>query len=82
MRWSFAAPGNRRVWLAAACWLVAVAGVAVSGWLVSRDRYVDDEVDPSAMRRGEVVRDVIEVAGDEPPVVVHVREPDGGSPRG
>jgi CP family cyanate transporter-like MFS transporter len=62
--------------------LAGVAGLAVSGWLVTRPRYVDDEVDLSAGRPREVERDVIEVAGDEPPVVVHVRERDGGSPRG
>jgi CP family cyanate transporter-like MFS transporter len=62
--------------------LTSVAGLAVTGWLVTRERYVDDEVGlpPAAERDGE--RDVIEVAGDEPPVVVHVRERDGGSPHG
>jgi CP family cyanate transporter-like MFS transporter len=62
--------------------LASVAGLAGTGWLVTRERYVDDEIDlsPAAERDGE--RDVIEVAGDEPPVVVHVRERDGGSPRG
>jgi CP family cyanate transporter-like MFS transporter len=62
--------------------LVGVAGLGISGWFVTRERYVDDEVDlvPATASAGE--RDVIEVAGDEPPVVVHVREPDAGSPRG
>lgn len=62
--------------------LTGVAGLAVSGWFVTRQRYVDDEVDlvPAMPAPGE--RDVIEVAGDEPPVVVHVRERDAGSPRG
>jgi CP family cyanate transporter-like MFS transporter len=62
--------------------LAGVAGLGVSGWFVTRQRYVDDEVDlvPAAPSAGE--RDLIEVAGDEPPVVVHVREQGAGSPRG
>jgi CP family cyanate transporter-like MFS transporter len=62
--------------------LAGVAGLAVSGWFGTRDRYVDDEVDLAPAPEAPAVRDVIEVAGDEPPVVVHVRERDGGSPRG
>ncbi len=74
--------------------LVATGGLLVTGWLVSRERYVDDEVDLVPTARHPVERDVIEVAGEEPPVVVHVpevpaveppaavREPGAGSPRG
>nr|WP_275585958.1 MFS transporter [Geodermatophilus sabuli] len=59
--------------------LTGVAVLMVTGWFVTRPRFVDDEVPgwSSAGRHG----DVIEVAGTEPPVTVHVREP-GGSPRG
>jgi MFS transporter, CP family, cyanate transporter len=59
--------------------LTAGAGFAVSGWLVCRERYVDDELGLPAARQQAVERDVIEVAGDEPPVVVRIREPGGGS---
>ena len=62
---------------------LALAGVAVltaTGWLATRQRYVDDEVPGWASR--ERCADVLEVAGTEPPVTVHVTERDGGSPRG
>jgi CP family cyanate transporter-like MFS transporter len=60
--------------------LTGVAALLGSGWLVTRQRYVDDEVPgwASDAHHG----DCIEVAGTEPPVTVHVREPDAGSPRG
>ncbi|MGK5114283.1 CynX/NimT family MFS transporter [Geodermatophilus sp. CPCC 205506] len=60
--------------------LAGVAVLAVTGWFVTRERYVDDEVPGwgSDAHHG----DVIEVAGTEPPVTVHVTEPGGGSPRG
>ncbi|SEP01968.1 CynX/NimT family MFS transporter [Trujillonella endophytica] len=60
--------------------LVGVSGLTATGWLVTRQRYVDDDVpgwSPAGPRD-----DVVEVAGTEPPVAVHVREPGGGSPRG
>jgi CP family cyanate transporter-like MFS transporter len=60
--------------------LAGVAGLAISGWLVTRNRYVDDELHLAAARRAP--EDVVEVAGTEPPVTVHVREPDDVSPRG
>jgi CP family cyanate transporter-like MFS transporter len=59
--------------------LTGVAVLMVSGWFVTRQRFVDDEV-PGWSSTG-VHGDVIEVAGTEPPVTVHVRET-GGSPRG
>ncbi|MGY1706731.1 MFS transporter [Geodermatophilus sp. SYSU D00697] len=62
--------------------VVVLTGVAVllcSGWLATRQRYVDDEVPGWACDAHH--GDVIEVAGTEPPVTVHVREPDAGSPR-
>ncbi|MGY1745749.1 CynX/NimT family MFS transporter [Blastococcus sp. SYSU D00695] len=57
--------------------LAGVAGLTATGWLVTRQRYVDDEV-PGWARAGHC-DDVLEVAGAEPPVTAHVREPDGGS---
>jgi MFS transporter, CP family, cyanate transporter len=64
--------------------LAGVAGLGVSGSLVTRPRYVDDEVErtvPGWSPAGQRT-DVVECAGAEPPVTVHVREPDGGSRRG
>jgi CP family cyanate transporter-like MFS transporter len=61
--------------------LAGVAGLAVSGWLITRDRFVDDELHlpaPAHRRTG----DVIEAAGADAPVTVHLREPDDVSPRG
>jgi CP family cyanate transporter-like MFS transporter len=59
--------------------LAGLVGLSVTGWLVTRPRYVDDEVPgwASAQR----CDDVLEVAGAEAPVSMHVR-PDGGFPRG
>jgi CP family cyanate transporter-like MFS transporter len=63
--------------------LAGVAGLGVSGVLVTRNRYVDDELALRApVPAGAAPDDVVEVAGAEPPVTVHVREPGGGSPRG
>jgi CP family cyanate transporter-like MFS transporter len=59
--------------------LAGVAGLAVTGWLVTRPRYVDDEVPGWAS--AQHCDDVLEVAGTEAPAVTHVT-PDGGSPRG
>jgi CP family cyanate transporter-like MFS transporter len=59
--------------------LAGVATLAASGWLVTRQRYVDDEV-PGWSRRGER-EDVLEAVGTEAPVSTPAR-PDGGSPRG
>ncbi len=67
--------------------VLVLAGVGVltaTGWLVTRQRYVDDEVDravPGWSGRGSPA-DVVEVAGAEAPVTVHVREPGDGSRRG
>jgi CP family cyanate transporter-like MFS transporter len=62
--------------------LAATAGLAVVGWFVLRERYVDDQLGrfrpPEQPRDG----DVVEVAGEEPPVVVRLTEPGAGSPRG
>jgi MFS transporter, CP family, cyanate transporter len=59
--------------------LACVVGLTVSGWLVTRQRYADDEV-PGWSSRSHC-DDVLEVAGTEAPVSLHVT-PDGGSPRG
>ncbi|MET0763583.1 MAG: MFS transporter [Blastococcus sp.] len=58
--------------------LAGVAGLTATGWLVTRQRFVDDEVPgwSSDRRCGEVV----EVAGAEAPVQVSPER--GGSPRG
>jgi CP family cyanate transporter-like MFS transporter len=62
--------------------LAGVAGLGVSGWLVTRDRYVDDELPGAVADRTEPEADVVEVAGTEPPVTVHLKGPDDASPRG
>jgi CP family cyanate transporter-like MFS transporter len=59
--------------------LAGLVGLATTGWLVTRQRYVDDEVPGWSSDRH--CTDVLEVAGAEAPVNAHVT-PDGGSPRG
>jgi CP family cyanate transporter-like MFS transporter len=63
--------------------LAGVAGLGVTGWIATRQRYVDDEVDRSVPGWSSAARpaDVLEVAGAEAPVSAHVR-PDDGSRRG
>lgn len=63
--------------------LAGVAGLAVLGVVVTRDRYVDDEVDRSVPGWSPAGRctEVLETAGAEPPVSAQVRT-DDGSPRG
>jgi CP family cyanate transporter-like MFS transporter len=56
--------------------LLGVVALSVTGWMVTRQRYVDDEVErsvPGWSRPGRA-EDVVEVAGAEPPVAVHVRD--------
>jgi CP family cyanate transporter-like MFS transporter len=63
--------------------LAGVVLLAATGWLITRERYVDDEVNrfvPTWSSTGHC-DDVLEAAGAEAPVATHVR-PDGGSPRG
>jgi MFS transporter, CP family, cyanate transporter len=64
--------------------LAGVVAMSVLGWFVTRPRYVDDEVDRSVPGWSSADRcaDVLEAAGAEPPVCAHVRQTDGGSPRG
>jgi MFS transporter, CP family, cyanate transporter len=60
--------------------IAGIALMAVTGWLVTRQRFVDDEVPGwSSTERSD--DDLIEVAGAEPPATVHLRT-DDGSPRG
>jgi len=60
--------------------IVGIVLMTVTGWLVTRQRFVDDEV-PGSSSAGRSDDDVIEVAGVEPPAAVHVRT-DDASPRG
>jgi CP family cyanate transporter-like MFS transporter len=62
---------------------IGVAVLALSGWLVTRPRYVDDEVNRKVAGWSSTAHcdDVLEVAGAEAPVSVHVTQADGGSPR-
>lgn len=60
--------------------LAGVAGLGLSGMLVTRNRYVDDELDrPGPIAAAPAETEVVEVAGAEPPVTVHLREPGGAS---
>jgi CP family cyanate transporter-like MFS transporter len=66
--------------------VLVLGGVVIltaTGWLVTRERYVDDEVSrtvPSWSSTGHC-DDVLEAAGAEAPVAAHITT-DGGSPRG
>ncbi|MCW2699216.1 MAG: Cyanate permease [Blastococcus sp.] len=64
--------------------LSGVVGLTVLGRVVTRPRYVDDEVDRSVPGWSSAGRasDVLETAGAEAPVNVGVRTADDGSPRG
>jgi CP family cyanate transporter-like MFS transporter len=63
--------------------LAATIGLGLSGLLVTRNRYVDDDLHHlRPLSAAPADGDVVEVAGAEPPVTVHLRERDGGSPRG
>lgn len=63
--------------------LGGIVALTWTGWLITRERYVDDEVKRfvPAWSSAEECTDVLEVAGTEPPVATHVRS-DGASPRG
>lgn len=66
--------------------VIALAGVVVltaTGWMIMRERHVDDEVNrfvPSWSASGRC-DDILAAVGAEAPVATHVRT-DGGSPRG
>jgi MFS transporter, CP family, cyanate transporter len=64
--------------------LAGVVALGTTGWVVTRQRYVDDEVERAVPGWSPATRaeDLIEAAGAEPPVAVHVREPDDASRRG
>jgi MFS transporter, CP family, cyanate transporter len=67
--------------------VLVLAGVAVlawTGWLITRERYVDDEVNrfvPGWSSSGHC-DDVLESAGAEAPVSAHVTQAERRSPRG
>jgi CP family cyanate transporter-like MFS transporter len=64
--------------------LAGVAVLTVTGWLMTRERYADDEVNrfvPGWSSAGHL-DDVLECTGGEPPVAVHVRAGDDASLRG
>ena len=64
--------------------LAGVGGMTATGWFMTRERYVDDEVNrfvPGWSSTGHC-DDVLEVAGTEVPVSVHVTQADDVSPRG
>ncbi|MGY1601262.1 CynX/NimT family MFS transporter [Geodermatophilus sp. SYSU D00815] len=62
--------------------LAGVVVLGVSGWVVTRQRYVDDEVETRVPGWSPAGRqeECVEVAGAEAPV--HLREPDDASRRG
>src|SRR3954471_22748001 len=62
--------------------LAGVAGLAVSGWLITRDRYVDDELHLGGAAGRTQDDELVEVAGTEPPVTVHRPGQDAASRRG
>jgi CP family cyanate transporter-like MFS transporter len=63
--------------------LTGVLVLGVTGWFMTRERYADDEVNRSVPGWSSTAHcdDLLEVAGTEAPVSVHVRT-DDGSPRG
>ena len=60
--------------------LAGVAGLAATGWLVTRPRFVDDEV--PGWSSAQPPEDVLAVAGSEPPVRAPVSSPRDGSGSG
>jgi CP family cyanate transporter-like MFS transporter len=64
--------------------LAGVVALTVTGWFMTRERYADDEVNRFVPGWSSTAHceDVLEVAGAEAPVSVHVTQADDGSPRG
>jgi CP family cyanate transporter-like MFS transporter len=64
--------------------LVGVVVLTVTGWFMTRERYADDEVNRfvPAWSSADRCTDVLECAGAEAPVSVHVTQTDDGSRRG
>jgi CP family cyanate transporter-like MFS transporter len=64
--------------------LAGTVVLSVTGWLMTRERYADDEVNrfvPGWSSAGHST-EVLECVGGEPPVAVHVRDADDASLRG
>jgi CP family cyanate transporter-like MFS transporter len=64
--------------------LAGVVLMTVTGWFMTRERYADDEVNRFVPGWSSTAHcdDVLEVAGTEAPVSVHLTQADDGSPRG
>jgi CP family cyanate transporter-like MFS transporter len=64
--------------------LAGVVVLTVTGWFMTHERYADDEVNRIVAGWSSTAHceDVLEVAGAEAPVSVHVTQADDGSPRG
>ena len=64
--------------------LAGVVVLTVTGWFMTREQYADDEVNRFVPGWSSTAHceDVLEVAGTEAPVSVHVRTADDASPRG
>jgi len=64
--------------------LAGVVVLTVTGWLMTRERYADDEVNRFVPGWSSTAHctDVLEVAGAEAPVSAHVTQADDESPRG
>src|SRR3954451_19351934 len=64
--------------------LAGVVVLTVTGWLMTRERYADDEVNRFVPGWSSTAHcaDVLEVAGAEAPVSAHVTQADDASPRG
>jgi CP family cyanate transporter-like MFS transporter len=64
--------------------LAGVVVLTITGWFMTRERFADDEVNRfvPGWSSSAHCEDVLEVAGAEAPVSVHVTQADAGSPRG
>jgi CP family cyanate transporter-like MFS transporter len=64
--------------------LAGVVVLTITGWFMTRERFADDEVNRFVPGWSSTAHcdDVLEVAGAEAPVSVHVTQTDGGSRRG
>ncbi len=63
--------------------LGGVIVLAATGWLITRQHYVDDEVSRFIPSWSSTAHcdNVLEAAGAEPPATAHARTTDGGAPR-
>jgi CP family cyanate transporter-like MFS transporter len=64
--------------------LAGVVALTATGWLMTRERYADDEVNRFVPGWSSTAHceEVLEVAGAEAPVCAHVTQADDASPRG